>query len=81
VRARVGHDAERAVLREDLLAVDRQGRAIPHGSRYVLHGREEDSTLHGEVGLRHFYAEWRKRLGCLASDPSRNTPAGDPARA
>ena len=38
-------------------------------SRWVLHGREEDMTIHDEGGMRHFYAEWSRRMGRLASDP------------
>jgi len=58
-------------LHEDLLAVYGQGRAMHEGtdSRWVIHGREENSTIHDEVGMRHFYAEWGKRMGRPASDP------------
>lgn len=68
-------------LHEDLLAASGQGRAIPHGSRYVLHGREENSTIHDEIGMRHFYEEWSKRMGRLASDPSKRSTAEKPAKA
>ncbi|HYQ83760.1 MAG TPA: hypothetical protein VEP28_07120 [Rubrobacter sp.] len=66
---------------EDLLAVQGQGRAIPNGSRYVLHGREENSTIHDEVGMRHYYAEWSRRMGRLASDPTREVQLRLPTRA
>jgi methanesulfonate monooxygenase subunit alpha len=59
-------------LHEDLLAVRGQGSATAErarGSRWLLHGREEDMTIHDEGGLRHFYAEWSRRMGRLASDP------------
>src|SRR5437763_245814 len=60
-------------LHEDLLGVTGQGRAMRKGtdSRYVLQGREEASTIHDEVGMRHFYAEWSKRMGRPAYDPYR----------
>ena len=60
-------------LHEDLLAVHGQGRALREGtdSRWVIHGREEDSTIHDEVGMRHFYAEWGRRMGRPAYDPYR----------
>jgi len=60
-------------LHEDLLAVHGQGRAMHRdtGSRWVLHGREENSTIHDEVGMRHYYAEWSKRMGRPAFDPLR----------
>lgn len=54
---------------------------FPNGSRYILYGREEDSTIHDEVGMRHFYAEWgRRRMGRPASDPTRKLSAEDPAK-
>lgn len=67
-------------LHEDLLAASGQGRAIPSGSRYVLHAREEDSTIHDEVGMRHFYDEWSRRMGRSASDPLAKTATEKPAR-
>ena len=69
-------------LHEDLLAVHGQGRAMRErtGSRWVIQGREENSTIHDEVGMRHFYAEWGRRMGRPAYDPLReNRP--EPARA
>jgi len=58
-------------LHEDLLGVHGQGLAMREGSdsKWVLHGREENSTIHDEVGMRHFYAEWSKRMGRKAYDP------------
>lgn len=58
-------------LHEDLLGVHGQGRALREGSdaRWVLHGREENMTIHDEGGMRHFYAEWSRRMGRSASDP------------
>jgi methanesulfonate monooxygenase large subunit len=67
-------------LHEDLLAVHGQGRAIPNGSRYVLHAREEDSTIHDEVGMRHFYAEWSKRMGRPSGNPRQELEATGAAR-
>jgi methanesulfonate monooxygenase large subunit len=40
-------------------------------SRWVIHGREENSTIHDEVGMRHFYAEWSRRMGRPSCDPLR----------
>ena len=65
-------------LHEDLLGVHGQGIAMREratGSRWVLHGREENSTIHDEVGMRHFYAEWSRRMGRSASDPMGETAA------
>ncbi|MGH8600668.1 MAG: RHO alpha subunit C-terminal catalytic domain-containing protein, partial [Burkholderiales bacterium] len=58
-------------LHEDLLGVSGQGRAMREGtgSRWVLQGREENSTIHDEVGMRHYYAEWSKRMGRKSYDP------------
>ncbi len=58
-------------LHEDLLGVYGQGRALRHGtdSRWIIQGREEDNTIHDEVGMRHFYAEWSRRMGRPAYDP------------
>jgi len=59
-------------LHEDLLGVHGQGiamRDMASGSKWVLQGREENSTIHDEVGMRHFYSEWSKRMGRAASDP------------
>lgn len=58
-------------LHEDLLGVYGQGLAMATGtdSKWVIHGREENSTIHDEVGMRHFYAEWSKRMGRPAYDP------------
>ena len=61
-------------LHEDLLAVHGQGLAMQKDadSKWVLHGREEGSNIHDEVGMRHFYAEWSRRMGRKASDPFGN---------
>jgi methanesulfonate monooxygenase large subunit len=59
-------------LHEDFLGVTGQGRAMRDGrsgSRWVLHGREEQSTIHDEIGMRHYYAEWSRRMGRAAGDP------------
>jgi methanesulfonate monooxygenase large subunit len=58
-------------LHEDLLGVHGQGRAMRKGtdSQWVIHGREENSTIHDEVGMRHFYAEWGRKMGRPASNP------------
>jgi methanesulfonate monooxygenase large subunit len=59
-------------LHEDLLGVEGQGTAMSDertDSKWVLHGREEGMTIHDEVGMRHYYAEWGRRMGRSASDP------------
>ena len=58
-------------LHEDLLGVLGQGRAMRDrtDSKWVIHGREENMTIHDEGGMRHFYAEWSRRMGRKASDP------------
>ena len=45
-------------------------------SKWVLHGREENMTIHDEGGMRHFYAEWSRRMGRMAHDP--HTPVTAP---
>jgi methanesulfonate monooxygenase large subunit len=56
-------------LHEDLMGVTGQGRAIGRGQTWILHGREEQHKIHDEVGMRHYYKEWSRRLGRQASDP------------
>lgn len=58
-------------LHEDLLAVHGQGIAMRKGSdsKWVIQGREEDNTIHDEVGMRHFYSEWSRRMHRKASAP------------
>jgi methanesulfonate monooxygenase large subunit len=59
-------------LHEDLLGVYGQGIAMRDertDNRWVLHGREENMTIHDEGGMRHYYAEWSKRMGRSAYDP------------
>jgi len=59
-------------LHEDLLGVRGQGAALNRdhaGSPWLLHAREERSTIHDEVGMRHYYAEWGRRMGRSPSDP------------
>ena len=59
-------------LHEDLLGVAGQGAAMRDSrtdSRWVLHAREEDQTIHDEIGMRHFYAEWSRYMKRSPSDP------------
>jgi methanesulfonate monooxygenase large subunit len=67
-------------LHEDLLGVHGQGIALRSGTdaRWILQGRQENSTIHDEVGMRHYYAEWSQRMGRPAHDPFHE---GKPARA
>jgi len=67
-------------LHEDLLGVHGQGLAMARGgtdARWVIQGREENSTIHDEVGMRHYYAEWSRCMGRAAFDPFNE---GKPAR-
>jgi methanesulfonate monooxygenase subunit alpha len=61
-------------LHEDLLGVHGQGVAMKErtDSKWVIHGREENMTIHDEGGMRHFYAEWGRRMGRKPSDPYRD---------
>jgi methanesulfonate monooxygenase subunit alpha len=71
-------------LHEDLLGVSGQGTAMrdgDSGGRWVLHGREENMTIHDEVGLRHFYAEWSRRMARASSDPFAERAPAEPVAA
>ncbi|MEP7261137.1 MAG: Rieske 2Fe-2S domain-containing protein [Usitatibacter sp.] len=69
-------------LHEDLLAVHGQGRGLRTGTdaRWILQGREENSTIHDEIGMRHYYAEWARRMGRAPFDPFREGKS-EPVRA
>jgi len=54
-------------LHEDLLGVLGQGKALGRGQTYILQGREGGSTIHDEIGMRHFYAEWSACMGRSSS--------------
>ena len=58
-------------LHEDLIGVAGQGTTMREGTerRNVLHGRHENQTIHDEVGMRHYYAEWGKHLGVNPERP------------
>lgn len=58
-------------LPEDLIGVVAQGLGMRPGAPplHVLHGRVENSTIHDEIGLRHYYAEWSRRMGRDARNP------------
>jgi methanesulfonate monooxygenase subunit alpha len=58
-------------LHEDLLGITGQGVSMQPGStpRRILHGRRENNSIHDEIGMRHFYAEWSRRMGRSASGP------------
>jgi methanesulfonate monooxygenase large subunit len=68
-------------LHEDLLAVQGQGIAMQEDSdsKWVIHGREEGNTIHDEVGMRHFYAEWSRRMGRKASAPDQTVKSTEAA--
>jgi len=58
-------------LHEDLLVVEQQQVAMQpgSGSKYLIMAREENNTIHDEIGLRSYYSEWERRMGRLASQP------------
>lgn len=58
-------------LPEDLMGAFGQGLALSDRSEapMILHARVENNKIHDEVGMRHFYQEWSRRLGRSASDP------------
>jgi len=58
-------------LHEDLIGVAGQGTTMRTGTepRNILHGRHEGGTIHDEVGMRHYYAEWSKWMGVSAQEP------------
>ena len=82
VAERVDNVRDHAPHYEAHVAVHGQGRAMREGtdSRFVIHGREENSTIHDEIGMRHFYAEWSRRMGRASYDPYREGKA-EPVRA
>jgi methanesulfonate monooxygenase large subunit len=58
-------------LHEDLIGVAGQGTTMREGTetRNILHGRHENRTIHDEVGMRHYYAEWGKHLDVDPKQP------------
>jgi len=58
-------------LHEDLIGVTGQGVSMAEGTekRNILHGRHENGTIHDEVGMRHYYAEWGKHVNLDPSNP------------
>jgi methanesulfonate monooxygenase large subunit len=63
-------------LHEDLLGITGQGVTMQPGStpRHILHGRRENNTIHDEIGMRHYYSEWARRMERSPSDPFFSTP-------
>ena len=58
-------------LHEDLIGVAGQGTTMREGTevRNILHGRHENSTIHDEVGMRHYYEAWGRFLGLNPMNP------------
>lgn len=58
-------------LHEDLIGVAGQGTTMREHTekRNILHGRHENGTIHDEVGMRHYYAEWGKHMNLNPSNP------------
>jgi methanesulfonate monooxygenase large subunit len=38
-------------------------------SRRILHGRQENQTIHDEIGMRHYYDEWGRWMNRLPNKP------------
>lgn len=59
-------------LHEDLIGVAGQGATMLPGSepRRIIQARHENEYIHDEVGMRHFYQEWGRRMNRLPSDPT-----------
>ncbi len=69
-------------LHEDLVGIAGQGTAMLPGSkmRRILHGRHEENFIHDEVGMRHFYTEWGRKMDRLPSDPTKRFMEGHNVR-
>ena len=63
-------------LHEDLIGVAGQGTTMREGTetRNILHGRHENSTIHDEVGMRHYYGAWGDFLGVNPARPLEHLP-------
>ncbi len=61
-------------LPEDLLGTTGQGVALNDrtDAPYVLHAREEGNKVHDEIGMRHYLAMWKEKMGRSPSDPYGN---------
>ena len=48
-----------------MIGVTGQGVTMREGTerRNILHGRHENSTIHDEIGMRHYYSAWGDMLG------------------
>lgn len=59
-------------LHEDLLGITGQGVTTRPGAepRHILHGRRENNSIHDEIGMRHFYGEWARRMGRSPASPT-----------
>ena len=70
-------------LHEDLIGVAGQGTTMrPHTEqRRILHGRQENQTIHDEVGMRHYYDEWGRWMNRLPNDPEKSWHERNPAEA
>jgi methanesulfonate monooxygenase large subunit len=60
-------------LHEDLIGVQGQGTTMRPGSepRRILHGRQENQTIHDENGMRHYYDEWGRWMNRMPNDPDK----------
>jgi methanesulfonate monooxygenase large subunit len=58
-------------LHEDLIGVQGQGTTMLTGSepRRILHGRQENQTIHDENGMRHYYEEWGRWMNRMPNKP------------
>ena len=57
-----------------MIGVAGQGTTMREGTeaRNILHGRHENSTIHDEVGMRHYYGAWGDMLGVSPTNPLMN---------
>lgn len=63
---------------EDVIAPEAVHRAIKEGGTpYGLFARHEDERGQDDVMARSFYAEWSRRMGVSASDPTRLVRAAE----
>lgn len=60
-------------LHEDLIGVAGQGTTMRPGTepRNILHGRQENQTIHDENGMRHYYDEWGRWMNRSPREPDK----------
>ena len=61
-------DGNRATSESDLAGAYAKKAAMP-ATRRILHGRQENQTIHDENGMRHYYDEWGRWMQRLPNNP------------